>query len=99
VPATINDDPELKHDWHWSGKHGGSHCVSGCLVEPINPTISTRDAGRPFYLFESSVLMALGLTILECICSEDGHLLLVIHRSDFFPYREETSQYHSNKLY
>jgi len=90
VPTTIDDDPGLKHDWRWSGKRGGSHRASGRLVEPINPAICTRDAVGPFYLFESSVLMAIGLTILERICSDDGRLLPAVRQSDFFPYREET---------
>jgi hypothetical protein len=90
VPTTVDDDPEEKHDWRWSGKRGETYRASGHLVEAINPAVCTRDAGRPFYLLESSMLMAFGLTILERIASEDGRLLPVIRRSDFFPYREKT---------
>ncbi len=42
VPASIEDDPDLKNDWHWSGRRGTTHNVVGQLVKPINPSISTR---------------------------------------------------------
>jgi hypothetical protein len=99
VPASTEDDPGLKHDWRWSGKRGESLRASGRLVEPINPAVCTRNAGGPFYLFESGVLMAIGSTIFERICPEDGRLLPVLRRSDFFPYREETGKYHSKQYY
>ena len=90
VPATTDDDPGLKHDWRWTGKRSESHRASGRLVEPINPAVCTRNAGSPFYLFESSVLMAIGSTIFERICPDDRHLLPTLRRSDVFPYREES---------
>ena len=41
VPANVDDDPNLKHDWRWSGTRGSSHQVAGCIVQLINPSIST----------------------------------------------------------
>jgi hypothetical protein len=93
VPASVNDDPELKNDWRWSGKRGSSFCVSGCLIQPINPTISTEVLGNPFYLFESGVLMAIGSSILERF--EQDHAIAVpdVKRSEIFPYREATGEF------
>lgn len=65
VPTKVDDDPDLKHDWRWSGKRGSLHRVSGRIVQPINPSLSTQEPGNPFYLFESSVLVAVGATIFE----------------------------------
>jgi hypothetical protein len=90
IPAGIEDDPDFKHDWRWSGKHGSSHRVAGCLVQPINPSLSTRELGNPFYLFESSVLMAVSATIFERVRSGNGTVLPEVRRSDKFPYHEET---------
>ena len=90
VPATADDDPELKNDWRWSHNRGPSHQISGRLVEAVNPAISTRDAGKPFYLFESGVLMALGSVILERLTHDDGRLLPKVVPSKEFPYREAT---------
>ena len=48
IPASVEDDPNLKHDWQWLGKWGSSHRVSGCLIQPINPSLSTQQLGNPF---------------------------------------------------
>jgi len=40
VPATTEDDPDLKNDWRWSQRRGTSHKVPGRLVEPLNPDLS-----------------------------------------------------------
>lgn len=92
VPATVEDDPLLKNDWRWSLRRGATHHVPGRLVEPLNPAISTKSYGKPSYLFESAVLMAVGATILERLVREDGRLLPEITRSEDFPYRETSGQ-------
>jgi hypothetical protein len=68
----------------------GIICVSGCLVQPINPSISTKVPGNPFYLFESSVLIAIGRSIFEHLGRNHGVLVPDIKGSEAFPYREET---------
>jgi hypothetical protein len=90
IPANIEDNPSYKNDWRWSGRRGTSHRVSGCLVQPINPSLSTLQLGNPFYLFESSVLVAVGATIYERLGSGHGIVLPEVGRSDRFPYREAT---------
>ena len=90
IPASVEDDPNLKHDWRWSGKRGSSHRVSGCLIQPINPSLSTQQLGNPFYLFESTVLIAVSATIFEQLQSRHGIVIPEVRKSDSFPYREET---------
>jgi hypothetical protein len=98
VPATAEDDPDLKNDWRWSGKRGEWFRVSGCLVQPINPSISTKIIGHPFYLFESSALMAIGHSILERV--EQDHAVSVpeIKRSEIFPYCEATGGFNNRQM-
>ncbi|KAG6835458.1 hypothetical protein H0H93_001265, partial [Arthromyces matolae] len=88
IPTRIDDDPNGKHDWKWSQGRGSSHKVQGCLIIAINPSVSTRDVGKPIYLFESSVLMALGTTLLERISGNASPILPEIKVSLTFPYRE-----------
>lgn len=94
VPAKVQDDPNLKNDWRWSGGCGlGSHRVPGCLIQPINPNVSTQEPGNPFYVFESSVLMAIGEMILGKLESGNGNLVIPeVKESEWFPYREETGK-------
>ena len=66
------------------------HQVSGHIIQPINPSLSTQEPGNSFYLFESSVLVAVGATLFERLESGIGNLLPEIRRTDRFPYREET---------
>ncbi|KAK0450572.1 uncharacterized protein EV420DRAFT_1705203, partial [Desarmillaria tabescens] len=86
VPTTSDDGPELKHDWKWSYKRGASHHrIPGRLVHPINPDISTSTRGKPFYVFESAILRALGMSTLDEL-PEDGQLLPEMVASPGFPY-------------
>lgn len=89
VPATVDDDPELKNDWRWLHQRGSSFRIPGRLVEPLNPDISTRQPGRPFYLFDSKTLQAIGSLLLERLTANDGKSIPEIPLSMNFPYREE----------
>ncbi|KAF8054223.1 hypothetical protein FPV67DRAFT_1763516 [Lyophyllum atratum] len=88
VPATEEDDPELKHDWRWSRRRGVTHQVAGRLVLPINPPVCTHVTGEPFYLLESGVLMALGTTLLERKSTGENVPIPEMRRSERIPYRE-----------
>ncbi|KDR65073.1 hypothetical protein GALMADRAFT_162490 [Galerina marginata CBS 339.88] len=55
IPATATDDPDLKHDWKGSVKRRGqTYKVSGHLIRPINPGVSTpiNNNQDPYYLVE-----------------------------------------------
>jgi hypothetical protein len=93
VSSREGDDPDLRHDWQWSGRRGTTHRVSSRLIQPVNPSIAVDEEGKPFYLFESHFLLTVGATILEQLESGQGNLLPEIRKSDRFPYREETSHF------
>ena len=93
IPATSEDDPESKHDWRGSMRRGVSFKVSGNLIQPINPGVSTRIPHQPYYLLESDVLLSAGASLLERVArmsSESSVLVPTIKKSADFPYREQT---------
>src|SRR5438445_353987 len=62
-PDNSDDYPSLKNDWKSSRLLSLNFQVPGILVHPIIPVVSTRVAGKPFYLFDSGILMALGSNV------------------------------------
>jgi hypothetical protein len=59
IPATKEDDPDCKHDWRSARILRDVLSAPGRLVLPVDPALSTRVQGKPYYLFESSVLQLL----------------------------------------
>ncbi|KAI0259272.1 hypothetical protein BC834DRAFT_926295 [Gloeopeniophorella convolvens] len=89
LPASVEEDPSLKHDWSSSSLAPMSFTVSGILIQPINPTLVPGPSGSHLFLFESSVLIALASSLHDRIL--DNHLRnvpTVKVGSDQFPYRE-----------
>jgi hypothetical protein len=87
-PATNLDDADMKNDW-WSytiPEH--SFTVPGCLVQVINPTISTRDMAQPYYLLESSFLVALMANLMGYLTASDLKGIQKLMPTNSFPYRE-----------
>ncbi|KAF8229959.1 hypothetical protein L208DRAFT_1284116 [Tricholoma matsutake] len=82
ISATSKDDAELRNDWCWAGKQGTLYHVTSSLVQSMNPSISTKQPGNPFYQFKSSVLRAIGALILELF--EQAHSISIpnIKKSD-----------------
>ena len=93
VPADCDDDPSLQNDWRWSFRRGTSYQVPGRLVEPVNPSISIKEAGRPCYLFESRILQSMGSLLLERLGREDVPRIPIVPQSSHFPYREANGMY------
>jgi hypothetical protein len=58
-PATTLDDANMNHDWRSYTIPEQSFTVPGRFVQAINPTISTQNLSQPYYLLESSFLVAL----------------------------------------
>jgi hypothetical protein len=88
TPATIEDDPQGKHDWCWS-LHMGVQCenVPGRLVHPVNPSISIQTSGSPTYPFESSFLVTLSASLYQDLLPSDFQDLPIVKRSKCFPYQ------------
>ncbi|EDR03397.1 uncharacterized protein LACBIDRAFT_307198 [Laccaria bicolor S238N-H82] len=93
--SILSDDPESKHDWRGSMRRGVLFKVSGHLIQPIDPGVSTHIPHQPYYLLESDVLLSAGASLLErvaCMSSESSVLVPTIKKSADFPYREQTGQ-------
>ncbi|KAJ7598326.1 hypothetical protein C8J56DRAFT_1091577 [Mycena floridula] len=88
VGTTQSDDPELRNDWKTSRLCPDLlFTVSGSLIEAINPTLSTRDPFKPFYLFTSSTLMAFGASFLDRFTSSEFRTLPTMTKATIdFPY-------------
>lgn len=93
VPTNTLDDPSLKHDWRTRGMLDITSTVSGRLVQPVNPVISTATPHKPFYLWESSVLMALASSLVERIFHRDFKNIPNVKQSAYFPYREASGMH------
>jgi hypothetical protein len=88
VPATVEDDPSLKNDWVSGGRVRAVLSSPGRLVLPIDPTLSTRIAGKPYYLFESSVLRAFGARLMDLVTDHTNKSIPKFAPTENFPYRE-----------
>jgi len=91
IPATEDDDPTCKTDWHWPLGRGSTYQVPGRLVEPVNPDLSMKTVNKPFYLFESGTLQVIGSLFLERLTREESQQVPVIQATASFPYREVNS--------
>ncbi|KAJ7255087.1 hypothetical protein B0H12DRAFT_1233167 [Mycena haematopus] len=88
VPASTEDDPESKHDWRSRGVLREVLTTHGRLVLPVDPALSTRIPGKPYYLFESDVLRAFGAQLLGAVTSDLNKNIPKFTPSTSFPYRE-----------
>ncbi|KAJ6552508.1 hypothetical protein B0H10DRAFT_2446821, partial [Mycena sp. CBHHK59/15] len=88
IPAATEDDPDSKHDWRSSGVLRDVLTTHGRLVLPVDPTLSTRVVGEPYYLFESSVLRAFGAQLLDEVTLDLNKKIPKFTPTSSFPYRE-----------
>ncbi len=89
--ATENNDPSLKNDWHTSSHLQPAWLTSpGRLVHVINPIIRIPAEGKPYYLLESSVLLAFAATLMARLKTGDLKRIPSVARSRHFPYREKS---------
>ncbi|KAJ7114226.1 hypothetical protein C8R44DRAFT_984314 [Mycena epipterygia] len=75
IPATTIDDISNKHDWKSAGLLGQTLKVFGCLIQPLDPSLSTAQIGCPNYLFESAALRILTASLFEQLTPQK-HLAL-----------------------
>ena len=89
IPASFSDDPTGKNDWRTSSLFSLSATVPGTLVQPINPAVASHNPCDPFFLFDSSVLMAIAANLRDRVLR--GHRKAIPHfkPTDYFPYREK----------
>jgi hypothetical protein len=90
LPAATHDDPTQQYDWCWSLQMKATVTnVPGHLIYPINPMMSVHIPGEPTYLFESSFLLSLSLSLHQELQPQDLCDLPTVKRSEYFPYRSE----------
>lgn len=94
IPASNDDDPNLVYDWRSTTISERTLSVPGRLVKPVNPTVSTSIPGRPFYLFESKVLLALTADLFEGLAAKDLKVVPKVAPSRDLPYREASGKLH-----
>ncbi len=93
IPATHEDDPALKNDWRSTSHLQPAFLTApGRLVQPINPTLSTA-AAKPFFLFDSAVLVALADSLTARIRTGDIKRIPTVPRTQHFPYREKSGMF------
>ena len=59
VPASYANDPKGENDWRSTNLFALSNKVPGALVQPINPVVTTHITCDSFFLFQSSILIAI----------------------------------------
>ena len=64
-PATLADDPNGQHDWRTYMMTERSFTVPGRLIQSVNPTTSKTHLSIPFYLLQSTVLVALMASLFQ----------------------------------
>lgn len=88
VPATVIDDPEEQYDWCWSlGMDTTCEGVAGWLLHPVNPAISVRTPGNLTFLFESSFLLTMAVSLHQELLPQDLRNLPSVKHSEYFPYQ------------
>jgi hypothetical protein len=89
IPATLSDAPDGKSDWRSSSLFSLSAKVPGALVQPVNPNVAMHIPGNSFFVFETSVLMAIAVNLRDRIVRGYHRSIPHVKVSDCFPYREE----------
>jgi hypothetical protein len=93
IPATVPDVPDGKYDWRSSSLFSLSAKVPGVLVQPVNPSIATHIPGNSFFVFETSVLMAIAVNLRDRVVRHYRRAILHVKISDLFPYQEHDGAY------
>ena len=94
-PATSDDDPELKHDWRTYSMEEKSLSVPGKLIQSVDPAVSLTHKKTPFYLFESTVIVAITASIFQSLAVSDLKKVPKLARTDEYPYRATSGKYFS----
>ena len=91
-PAMLADDPEGRNDWRSYMANEQSFTVPGHLIQSVNPTTSKAMLSMPFYLFQSTVLVALSASLFQILTISDLKNVPRLAASKEYPYREASGQ-------
>ena len=88
-PSTLEEDPTAIHDWRtYAGTPDSTFSVPGCLLELLNPTVASLPSqpSQLFYLFDSTVLIAISAGLLSRASLDNLKLIPKIALLNPFPY-------------
>ena len=97
-PATLDDDPEGIHDWRTCSMGEHSFTVPGRLILSINPAMSKNHVQIPFYLLQSSVLVALTASLFQTLTVSNLKEVPTFAPTNEYPYREGSGEFKSLKI-
>ncbi|KAI0283767.1 hypothetical protein BC826DRAFT_920313 [Russula brevipes] len=89
VLASYSDDPDGTNNWRTSNLFSLTAKVPGVLVQPINPVVTSHNPCDTFFLFESSVLMAIAANLQDQVARGHRRAIPHVKASDHFPYQEQ----------
>jgi hypothetical protein len=91
-PATVDDDPDNRHDWRTYRMNERSFTVPGTLVQPVNPSVSTTHTGLPWYLFQGTFLVALAASVFQQMSVSSLRSVPKFAPNQEYPYREGSGE-------
>jgi hypothetical protein len=87
-PATLADDPDGQHDWRTYTMGEQSFTVPGCLIQSVNPTTSKTHLSIPFYLLQSTVLVAITASLFQSLTVSNLKSVPKLAPTKEYPYRQ-----------
>ncbi|KAA1480082.1 hypothetical protein DENSPDRAFT_789907 [Dentipellis sp. KUC8613] len=87
-PTSTAEDPSQKHDWRSSHLLPVSCTVPGRYVQPVDPALASHLKTQPFFLFDSSALIAMTASLQERLLLGGAQSLPTVKVRPDFPYRE-----------
>ena len=91
-PATLADDPDGRHDWRTYMIRERTFTVPGCLIQSVNPTTSKTHLTIPFYLLQSTVLVALTASLFQSLTVSNLKAIPKLAPMTEYPYRESSGE-------
>ena len=91
-PATLADDPDGQHDWRTYTMGEQSFTVPGRLIQSVNPTASKTHLSIPFYLLQSTFLVALTASLFQSLTVSDLKTVPKLAPTKEYPYRQGSGE-------
>ena len=92
-PAMLADDPDGQHDCQRTYTMGEqSFTVPGCLIQSVNPTTSKTHLSIPFYLLQSTFLVALTASLFQSLTISDLKTMPKLALIKEYPYHQGSSE-------
>ena len=99
VPASYTDDPKGENDWRSTSLFALSNKVPGALVKAINPVVASHITCDSFFLFQTSILMAIASSLRDHMERGYRNAIPLVKLSEEFPYQEQQGNVSRSVLY